>query len=371
MAKQNKKLCFLFCFALGLNYLCPRKTDEKMLTKVIDSVKINKLQTYIKKGEKFVIVTHEMPDGDAIGSSLGLYHYLMLFDKKSIKVVVPNKFPEFLNWMPGASDIVIYELYHDFAIQLIEEADVLFCLDFNAVRRTGRLASAVKASEARKVMIDHHLAPDNFCRVLISHPEICSTSELVFRAICRMGDVDLIGKDAAECFYVGMMTDTGSFSYNANNADIYLIISELIKKGINKDEIYRKVYQVYSENRMRLLGYVLYQKLKTYPDQNAALFVLSREELNRFQYKSGDTESFVNMPLSIDGISFSVFMREETNLIKVSLRSVGEFPCNVFASTYFKGGGHKNASGGEFYGSMNDAVKAFEAGLAKMNPNNF
>ena len=342
-----------------------------MLTKIIDHDNISKLKTYIGKSDKIVIVSHELPDGDAIGSSLGLYHYLMSFDKKSIKIVVPNNFPEFLKWMPGAKDIIIYEQYPDFAVQLISEADVLFCLDFNAVKRVGKVASAIMASDARKVMIDHHPEPEDFCKLVISHPEMSSTSELVFRAICALGDVDMIEKDAAECFYTGMMTDTGSFSYNSNSSEIYVVVSELIKKGIDKDHIYRMVNQVYSESRLRLMGYVLYEKMRVYPDKQAALFTLRQDELNRFKYKSGDTEGFVNLPLSIDGISFSVFLREETNLIKVSLRSVGDFPCNKFAATYFNGGGHKNASGGEFHGSLDEAVKVFEEGLLLFNPNNF
>ena len=342
-----------------------------MLTKIINNDSINRLKTYIEKGDKFVIVSHEMPDGDAIGSCLGLYHYLMSFDKKSIKVVVPNNFPEFLRWMPGAGDVIIYEQYSDFATQLISEADVLFCLDFNAAKRVGKMASAVVASDARKVMIDHHLDPDDFCKIVISYPSMSSTCELLFRVICALGDVDLINKNAAECLYTGMMTDTGSFSYNSNNVGIYLIIGELIKKGIDKDEIYRKVHQVYSENRLRLMGYVLYEKMKVYPDKHAAMFALTRDELNCFGYKSGDTEGFVNMPLSIDRIAFSAFFREETNLIKVSLRSVGDFPCNKFAAQYFNGGGHKNASGGEFTGTLDEAVKVFEDGLSQFNPNNF
>ena len=342
-----------------------------MLTKIIDNDKINKLKTYIGKGDKIVIVSHELPDGDAIGSSLGLYHYLMSFDKKSIKVIMPNNFPEFLKWMPGANDIVIYDQYPDFATQLISEADVLFCLDLNAVKRVGKMASAVIASDARKVMIDHHLEPEDFCRIVISHPEMSSTSELVFRIICALGDVDMIEKEGAECFYTGMMTDTGSFGYNSNSAEIYVIVSELIKKGIDKDDIYRMVNQVYSESRLRLMGYVLYEKMRVYTDKRTALFTLRQDELNRFKYKSGDTEGFVNLPLSINGIYFSVFFREETNLIKISLRSIGEFPCNKFAALYFNGGGHKNASGGEYYGTLDEAVKVFEDGLMQFNPNNF
>jgi len=342
-----------------------------MLTKIIDNDVIHKLKAYINKGDKFVIISHEMPDGDAIGSSLGLYHYLSSFDKKMIKVVVPNLFPDFLKWMPGASDIVVAEQYPDFARQLIIEADVIFCLDFNVIKRVGKLASTLAASDARKVLIDHHLEPESFSEIKISFSEMSSTSELIFRVICALGDVDLIEKAAAECLYTGMMTDTGAFTYNSNIDGIYLIISELIKKGIDKDDIYRKVYQVYSLSRFRLMGYVLYEKLKMYPEKQSALFTLSRLELNRFKYKCGDTESFVNLPLNIKGIYFSVFMREERNFIKISLRSEGDFPCNVFASRYFNGGGHKNAAGGEFYGAMEKAVEAFEEGLVLYNPNNF
>ena len=166
-----------------------------------------------------------------------------------------------------------------------------------------------------------------------------------------------------------MMTDTGSFTYNSNKPEIYTIIGELIKKGIDKDLIYRKVFQVYSESRLRMQGYVLYEKMKIYPEKHAALITLSQAELDRFNYVTGDTEGFVNMPLSIQGVSFSVFIREDKDYIKISLRSVGDFPCNLFASQYFNGGGHKNASGGEFHGSLEEAVAVFEKGLKEFNPN--
>ncbi|MDR2474202.1 MAG: DHH family phosphoesterase [Tannerella sp.] len=341
-----------------------------MLTKILDSDKIHKLKGIIDKGDKFVIVSHELPDGDAIGSTLGLYHYLMSLDKEDVKVIVPTNFPDFLKWMPGAREIVIHERYSDFAARLTADADVVFCLDFNAAKRVGKMMSAVISSDAVKVMVDHHLEPEPFCDLTLSYPQMCSTSELVFRIICALGDVDLLERDAAECLYTGMMTDTGSFSYNSNNAEIYNIVSELIHKGINKDEIYRKVYQVYSENRLRLMGYVLYKKMKVYPEMNTAVFTLSQAELNSFGYKPGDTEGFVNLPLSIEGICFSCFLREETNLIKISLRSTGTFPCNKFATEFFNGGGHLNASGGEFHGSLGGACRVFERGLKIMNPTN-
>jgi len=341
-----------------------------MLTKIFSEKEINKLQTYLQKGENFVIVTHLSPDGDAIGSSLGLYHYLSELGKDSINIIVPNAFPSFLRWMPAIKDILIYEDQgvDEYAGRLIQDADVIFCLDFNELKRIGKLGPLVAAADGRKVMIDHHLNPGDFANLVISYPEMSSTSEMVFRLICALKGFDDINKDGAACIYTGMMTDTGGFTYHSNDPALYLIIQELLKKGIDKDLIYRKVYQVYSEYRMRLMGYTIYEKMKTYMDKKTALITLSLEEINRFHYVQGDTEGFVNMPLSIEGIEFVVFLREDTDFVKVSLRSVGEFPCNTFAATYFNGGGHKNASGGEFYGSLENAVDFFEKGLQEFNP---
>ncbi len=341
-----------------------------MITKIIQEEKIQKAKKYIEKAESITIVTHVSPDGDAMGSSLGLYHFLSALGKDNVSIVVPNCFPQFYKWMPGAKEVVIHEKYPEFAEQLIHNADVIFCLDFNELKRIEKLGPVVDEAPGRKVMIDHHLNPGDFCKVVISYPEMSSTSEMIFRFICRLGQYELINKDCAVCIYTGMMTDTGSFTYNSNKPEIYTIIGELIKKGIDKDLIYRKVNQVYSENRLRMMGYVLYEKMKVYPEHQAALLTLSKEELDRFHYCSGDTEGFVNLPLSIDGVSFSVFIREDRDYIKISLRSVGDFPCNLFASRYFNGGGHKNASGGEFYGSLADAIAVFEKGLEEFNPNN-
>ena len=340
-----------------------------MITKIIQEEKIQKVKKYIEKADKITIVTHVSPDGDALGSSLGLYHFLATFEKENVAVIVPNEFPSFYRWMPGSKDIIVYEKYPDFAAQLIKESDVIFCLDFNEPKRVEKLAPVLLEAEGRKVMIDHHLCPSDFCRVTISYPQISSTSEMIFRLICRMSYFDLMTKECAECIYTGMMTDTGSFTYNSNQPEIYVIISELIKKGIDKDRIYRQVNQVYSESRLRMMGYVLYEKMKVYKTENSALITLSAEELKRFEYVPGDTEGFVNMPLSINGVSFSCFLRENKEYIKVSLRSVGDFPCNKFAAKYFNGGGHKNASGGEFFGSLDEAVAVFEQGLSEFNPN--
>ena len=343
-----------------------------MLTKILDEKAVHRFSRYVEKGERFVMTTHLSPDGDAIGSSLSMAHYLTELGKERVHVIVPNDFPAFLKWMPGAKDDLIYEKYPDYAEQLIREADVIINLDNNEPKRIGRLAPIVEAAPGRKVMIDHHLYPaPDFCRLVISHPELSSTCELVFRLLCAMKSYDDINRQAAECLYTGMMTDTGAFSYNSNRTDIYFIIGELIKKGIDKDAIYRRVYQVYSESRMRLMGYTMNEKMKVYPAQRAALITLTRDELQRYHYTAGDTEGFVNMPLDIYGVEFSVFIREDRDYAKVSLRSVGRFPCNRFAMRYFNGGGHKNASGGEFYGSLEEAVRTFEQGLQELNPTRF
>ena len=337
-----------------------------MLSKVISQANIDHVEKWFEKSDKLVIVSHVSPDGDAIGSSLGLYHFLLSQDK-TVHVIVPNAFPDFLKWMPGAKDIIQYNRYKDFADKLINEADVLCVLDLNALSRLDDMQEVVRNSPARKLLVDHHLYPEDFARITISHPHISSTSELVFRLICQLGNFSDISKEGAECIYTGMMTDTGAFTYNSNDREIYLIIGELLSKGIDKDEIYRNVFNTASEGRLRLKGYVLCDKMQVFPEFRAALITLTREEQKKFHYMKGDTEGLVNIPLSITDICFSVFLREDTekDMIKVSLRSVGTFPCNQVAADFFNGGGHLNASGGEFYGTIDEAVELYKQALVK------
>ena len=337
-----------------------------MLSKVIAQANVDHVEKWFEKADKIVIVSHVSPDGDAIGSSLGLYHFLISQDK-TVHVIVPNAFPDFLKWMPGAKDVIQYNRYKEFSDKLIQEADVIWCLDFNVLSRIDEMEEAVRTSPGRKMLVDHHLFPGDFARIVISHPDISSTSELVFRLICQLGNFSDISKEGAECIYTGMMTDTGGFTYNSNNREIYLIIGELLSKGIDKDEIYRNVYNNNSEGRLRLQGYVLYEKMQLYPQFKSALITLSREEQKRFQYAKGDTEGLVNIPLSVKDICFSAFLREDTekDMIKISLRSVGTFPCNQVAAEFFNGGGHLNASGGEYYGKLEDAIALFKQALIK------
>lgn len=338
-----------------------------MLDTLIDNHKIESVAEIIDKHQNFTILVHRNPDGDAVGSATALLLFLRAMGK-SANVVVPNVFPDFLGWLPAASDIIVFETARDEAVAAIKSAEVLFCLDFNALSRLGELGEIVALEAKPSVLVDHHLQPDEGFVVAISEPAACSTAELVFRLIYRMNSSALT-HDIAECICTGMMTDTGSFAYASNRKDIYIIISYLIAAGIDKDLIYRKVFYNYSPNRMKLLGYMMYDKLRVYPAYNAALLTLTYKEMRRFCVAKGDTEGLVNMPLQIKGVRFVCFLREEVpGKINVSLRSVDEFPCNNVAADFFAGGGHKNASGGEVYGTMEYAVERFRLALSKYKP---
>jgi phosphoesterase RecJ-like protein len=333
-----------------------------MLNKVIAESSIQKAKKLIDKYDRIVIITHISPDGDAIGSSLALYHFLLELGKL-VNVIVPNDFAGFLKWMPGVKDVIIGNKNETLTAETIEGAELLFCLDFNTLNRIDQLAPFVSRSSAEKIMFDHHPYPDDFCNVTISHPEISSTSELIFRFICRMGLFELLNESCAQCIYTGMMTDTGAFTYSSNSPAIYYIISELLNKGIDKDAIYSKVYNNYTSGRIRLQGYVLYEKMQIFKEYRTSLITLTISEQNRFQYLKGDAEGFVNIPLSIENVVFSAFIREDENIIRISFRSKGQFPCNEFASSLFGGGGHLNAAGGEFCGTLAEAVALFEKSL--------
>lgn len=334
------------------------------LTPLIADFQLSQTKDLIENAHKIVITTHFSPDGDAMGSSLALYHYLR--EKgKDVRVVVPNSFPYFLKWMDGADNVIINAFLPIVAEKLIKNADLIFCLDFNTLKRIGALGELVQQSSANKILVDHHPPPNDDFDVTISYPQISSTSEIIFRLLTQLGEYEKITTVIAECVYCGMMTDTGVFTYNSNNPEIFEIISLLLKKGINRDAIYRNVFNNYSESRFRLLGFTLSQRMKVYPEHRSSLIYLSKEDQKQFTLNKGDTEGFVNYPLNIKNIIFSVFIREDDEMIKISLRSQGSFPCNEFAAEFFNGGGHFNASGGEYYGDIADAITLFEKGLEK------
>ena len=249
---------------------------------------------------------------------------------------------------------------------MLKIADLVFCLDFNSAQRTDDMADALCASPAQKVLIDHHPNPDVPTTLCISHPEMSSTCELVFRIVWQMGLFDNLGKHFAIPIYCGMMTDTGGFTFNSNNPEIFYIISQLLTKRINKDKIYRNVYHNYSEHRLRMVGHVLCNRLVVDEKHHAAYYTLTREDQKQFRFIKGDAEGLVNMPLQIKGLKLSISLREDTDrdrTVWVSLRSVDDFPCNEVAAQFFNGGGHLNASGGRLYCSMAEAVKIVEQAL--------
>ncbi|NLV51823.1 MAG: bifunctional oligoribonuclease/PAP phosphatase NrnA [Bacteroidales bacterium] len=306
-----------------------------------------------------VIVTHTSPDGDAIGSSLALYEYLKR-KGKNVTVIVPNYFPDFLHWMKDADKIIMFDRQKSLSYSILKMADLICCLDFNEISRIDDLGVAVMRTKCDRLLIDHHLHPNHQqFRHIISHPEASSTCELVFRIINSLGDMDKLTLAGAEDLYAGMATDTGFFSYNSNDPDIFLIISELLKKGIDKDLINRKIQNNYSADRLKLIGYVLYEKLQVFPDLHASLIYIKKEELSQFHYLKGDMEGIVNMPLQIKGHKLSILLREDTErpLIRVSTRSVDDLACNEFCAQFYNGGGHKNASGGTLECSMEKAVE--------------
>ncbi|MCQ2199604.1 MAG: DHH family phosphoesterase [Paludibacteraceae bacterium] len=335
-----------------------------MISKIIDEELIQAAKENILDASKIVITTHVSPDGDAMGSSLALSQFLQGLGK-AVAVIIPNDMPDFLKWLPGADDVVVYEKNKDMAEKLIAESDLIMALDFNELHRIEGMAVPVADAKAKKVLVDHHINPGHFADVVISYPEMTSTAEMVFRLICRMGYASDIDAVIGTCIYTGMMTDTGCFTYNSKSAEIYIIIAELIKKGINKDLIYQKVFYNFSENRYRLQGHLLSKKMKIYHEYGLSVMSLSKDEKTDFEFQKGDTEGFVNIPLSIKGVIFSVFFKEEEDKVKMSFRSVSPLVVNDIASELFGGGGHANAAGASSKLSLEETMKVFMDSLPK------
>ena len=360
MLADNKRCLFArFFVPLYSNY-------EYMIRNISQITDVERLKCVIDDASFFVLTCHAGPDGDALGSTLGLAHYLKGLGKEAL-VIVPDAYPDFLAWMPGSQEILRFDKHREKAEIMIAMADVIVAMDYNALSRVDDMGPLIEKAKAKKILIDHHLSPDSFCDLCFSYPNLSSTCEVVFRLILAMDGYDCLTKAACECLYAGIMTDTGCLSYGPCTSELYILVSLLIQKDINKDRIYNKIFNNYSEGRLRMMGYVLYEKMQVYPESHAALITLSREEMNRFNFIKGDTEGLVNIPLQMKGIYFSAFLREDTekDLIRVSLRSQGTFPCNKFAAQYFHGGGHLNASGGQFDGQLSEAIELFEKALGE------
>lgn len=328
------------------------------------------LMQLLKQSQRIVILGHSAPDGDALGSTLGWSEYLRHLGKR-VTIVMPNPAPDFLKWLPGAQYVLYYSESEQQpkARKAIQDAELICCVDFNQLSRLrDELRAVVEKSKAPRLMIDHHLAPDTEAMTMVvSRPKASSASELVFRLINQLGGYEQMTRSGACCIYCGMMTDTGAFTFNSGDPEIFLIIAMLLAKGIDKDKIYRNVYHCFSTNRLKFWGYMLGEKLQFYAGGRASIMYYDREEMKRFKYIRGDAEGLVNQPLQVRGCRLSICLREDTeaDVIRISLRSVDDVPCNEISAEFFNGGGHLNASGGELHCTLDEAIKVAEAAIEK------
>lgn len=306
-----------------------------------------------------VIVPHKGPDGDAMGASLGVYHFLKEKGHR-VQVISPNDFPQFLKWLPGSEEVLIYENNVEHCTSLIKKAQIVFTLDFNILNRTGEMEAPLRASEATFIMIDHHPEPSDYAHHTYSDATMSSTCQMVFKFIQKLRAVKYITPEIATCLYTGIMTDTGSFKYRSTSNETHRVIAELIEKGADNTEIHRNIYDTYTEHRLKLLGVAL-QNLRVNKHLRTAYITLSQEELDQNNFKKGDTEGFVNYGLSLEGIIFAAIFIEHKveGIIKISFRSKGTFSVNAFSRAHFNGGGHTNAAGGKSDLSLEDTVKKF------------
>lgn len=321
---------------------------------------LHKLQSFLSTPKNIVIVPHRNPDGDAMGSTLALCQYFNS-KKHSATVVAPNEYPDFLRWLPGSENVILFDKQNKQAKRAIDTSDIIFLLDFNALHRVGDdMAKTLEAYKNDFAMIDHHQQPDDVATYLYSDTSICSTAQMVYHFFDMLNDTDAITKDMATCLYTGIMTDTGSFRFRSTTSETHRIVAKLIEKGAENDKIHSNVYDANSYNRLLLLGQAL-TNLKIFPEFKTAFITLSEKEKKKFNYKKGDTEGVVNYALSLHDIVFAaIFIEdEEQKIIKISFRSKGEFSVNQFARNYFNGGGHDNAAGGKSDLSLKKTVEYF------------
>ncbi|UMY64391.1 MULTISPECIES: bifunctional oligoribonuclease/PAP phosphatase NrnA [unclassified Flavobacterium] len=321
---------------------------------------IETVRNWLSSPKKIAIIPHRSPDGDAMGSTLGLYHFLLKFGHDPL-VVVPNEFPDFLAWMPGSEATVVYEKDRENVSRQLEKAELVFTLDFNALHRTGEMETVLKRLKVPFIMIDHHQHPEDYAAVRYSETRFGSTCEMLYNFIGFLGHEGDIDHTIATCIYTGIMTDSGNFRFPSTSSTTHRIAADLIDKGVDNARIYSQVYDSNSYERMQLVGRAL-QNMKLIPEKKTSYITLSQEELDTFRYIKGDTEGVVNYGLSVKGIVFTAIFIEhrDENIIKISFRSKGDFDVNRFARTHFNGGGHINAAGGKSNDSLAETVRRFQ-----------
>lgn len=337
-----------------------------MFKKVLTQEGCEKLLKLVADAEKIVVVSHQNPDGDALGSVLGMSAWLRMKGKQPI-MVLPDAYPDFLQWMPLANTIMRFDKKREEVATAITEADLIFCVDFNEYGRVGdEMSEVLKAYNGEMIHIDHHIGPNLNADIVISETEASSACELVFKLIWQLGDFDKLDRLFYVPVFAGIMTDSGCFEYANTSPETFVIVSELLKKGVDRVKIRRNIYDTFSQWRLRLQGYVLYKKLVVFPHQHASYFTLTKEDLFRFHFIKGDAEGLVNLPLQMKGHKLSISLREDTvkpNLVWVSARSIDNIPCNEICAKFFNGGGHMNASGGRLFCSIDEAAKIAEKAI--------
>ena len=320
---------------------------------------ILEIKTLLASPKQIAIIPHKNPDGDAIGSTLALLNYLLKLNHNAL-VIAPNDYPDFLKWLPNENSVLKHDTQQEECDAFLTEADIIFTLDFNALHRTGNMEAVLKASEGIKIMIDHHQQPDDYAKYVFSDVTMSSTCEMVYHFLAKLNTLESIDKDIATCLYVGIMTDTGSFRFRSTTSTTHRIIADLIDKGADNTQIHNNVYDTNSYNRLQLLGCAL-SNLNVLPEYRAAYITLSQDELQKLDYKKGDTEGFVNYALSLDNIVLAAIFIEDKNqgIIKISLRSKGDFSVNELSRQHFNGGGHTNAAGGKSDTNLQSTVEKF------------
>jgi phosphoesterase RecJ-like protein len=330
--------------------------------RVVDCMQdIKELQNKLAKPSKVVITTHDKPDADALGSSLGMANYLLKLGHE-VTVITPSDYPAFLHWMKGNDKVKIFtEEDPNDCRQWIEEAALIFCLDFSVLSRINELGEMVRAASGYKVNVDHHLDPEDFADFRYWSTQAAATCELCYQLIVDLGHNNLIDKDIAECLYAGIMTDTGGFRHPNTTKNVHEVVAKLIEKGADNSRVAKNIYDRNSLNRLRFIGYALSENMQVLPEYRVAYFAITEEELARYESKTGDTEGLVNYALSIEGVTLAGLFKEADGKVKISLRSIGDFPANELAAKYFNGGGHKNAAGGRVEKSLSETIEYFKS----------
>ncbi len=318
---------------------------------------ISEVRILLKQEKNIVLTAHTNPDGDAIGASLAMYHYLTKLGN-TVNMIVPNSFPEYYSWLPDSGEILIYEKQSKLCQSLLKEADIIFSLDYNAIGRLGAVADIFRNTTAKRILIDHHIDPEkesfDYCHSTV---DVSSTGELVYDFITKIGDEKLIDKKTAEAIYTCIVTDTGSFSFSCNRPETYIITSKLISLGVDAQKIHKLIYDTFTESRLRLLGYAISNRMIVLEELHTAIIYLTKSDLKKYNYQVGDTEGVVNFPLSMAKINMAILITEKDNQLRMSLRSKGDFSVNELARSHFNGGGHRNAAGGKSTEKVDELIE--------------